>query len=206
MWDLNYVCESVSFHRNADTAIGGMVWFASHDKGETGTKRLGYSRSRFQSTFGMIEQKEFAQQDSLSLESLIFAADTSSCVPARGGDIKFQLTPDNLLPDWVQENSFLCGCQRSTSTRAHTLGCRSTCWASDLFAHYWVNNLSFPNCQELGSPPHHQPGKDQLSSAAQATDAGKWVLSRDVTLVTLSGWWIAGKMRGTSDKRSIGKQ
>lgn len=60
-WDLNYVCESVSLHRNADTAIGGMVWLASHDKGETGTKRLGYSRSRFQSSFGMVEWKEPAQ-------------------------------------------------------------------------------------------------------------------------------------------------
>lgn len=171
-WGLKYICESVSFHRNADTAIGGMVCFTW----QRGTRhwKIGILQVQVPVHIWHDRTEEPAQQDSLSLESLISAADTSSCVPARDGDIKFQLTLDNLLPDWVQETSFLCGCQRSTSTRAHGLGCRSTCWASDLFAHHWVNNLFFPNCQELGFPPdtisqeriscHQRPRQEMLGS------------------------------------------
>lgn len=46
-------------------------------------------------------------------------------VPAEGSS----LTQDNFLPVWVQESSFLCSCQRSTSTRAQAVSL--TCTASD---------------------------------------------------------------------------
>lgn len=78
--------------------------------------------------------EEPAQQDSLSLESLISAATLLSVFQPEVGTLSsvegLSLTADNLFPVCAQENYFLFGSRRSTTTRVQATGL--TCRASDL--------------------------------------------------------------------------